>query len=154
MTAIYVDESIEIQALPPRVWEVLTSPEWTSQWSGYFGAAGPVESDWRPGSEVRWRNSKGDVYVQGVVKVAEPGKLLQYTVRDVFDPKMRPVSGLPEDDVTQRYSLTGSGARTVLSVSHGDFSKLADGAKLRPLVVQLWNRVLPKLKELAESAGR
>jgi hypothetical protein len=62
----------------------------------------------------------------------------------------RPISGLEEDEITQTYALSSDGRRTTLSTAHGDFSKLSDGEKIYPLVVPLWDRLLPKIKELAE----
>jgi uncharacterized protein YndB with AHSA1/START domain len=61
MNTLFVDRSIEIETNPKRVWEVLTRPEFTAKWAKEFGAAGPIESDWSQGSEVRWRNANGEV---------------------------------------------------------------------------------------------
>ncbi len=126
--------SIEIDASPARVWEVLTRPEWTRQWAAEFGAAGPIESTWEPGSPVRWRNATGDVYVEGRVTDAVPDELLRFTVRDVANARLRPISGRAEDDIAQSYRLASSGGRTVLSTAHGDFAKIADGEALYPLI--------------------
>jgi hypothetical protein len=46
--------------------------------------------------------------------------------------------------------LTGEAGRTVLSTAHGDFAKLPSGEQLFPLVGELWDRLLPRIKELAE----
>jgi uncharacterized protein YndB with AHSA1/START domain len=154
VTEISVTRSLEIGASLARVWEVLTRPEWTSQWAAEFGAAGPIESTWESGSPVRWRNAKGDVYVEGHVTEVVPGQLLRFTVRDVANPRLRPSSGRAEDEITQSYRLAGAGDRTVLSTTHGDFAKIADGETLYPLVGELWDRLLPTIKELAESGQR
>ena len=152
MKKLYVEQSIEIEASPSRVWDVLTRPEFTQKWAGEFGASGPIDSTWTLGSVVNWKNAKGEVYVHGNVTAVSPIKLLRFTVCDAHNPDRRPMSGLAEDEITQSYSLQGDRARTVLAIAHGDFGKLADGEKLYPLVVQLWDRLLPKLKELAERA--
>jgi uncharacterized damage-inducible protein DinB len=101
---LVVERSIEIRASPSRVWQVLTEPQWTRQWASEFGAAGPIESMWVPGSEVLWRNAAGEVYVNGVVVAADAGRRLRFTVRDVNHPDRRPTSGQPEDDITQSIS--------------------------------------------------
>jgi uncharacterized protein YndB with AHSA1/START domain len=150
MSKHYVESSIEIQASPSQVWDVLTRPEMTQKWAGEFGAAGPIDSTWTLGSPVLWRNAKGEVYVRGNITAVRPLALLRFTVCDVFHPEMRPISGLPEDEITQSYALAGDGKRTILSIAHGDFGKLANGEKLYPLVVQLWGRLLPRIKQLAQ----
>jgi uncharacterized protein YndB with AHSA1/START domain len=152
MTKLDVENSIEIHASPSRVWDILTRPEWTQKWASEFGATGPIDSDWTLGSEVRWRNPKGEVYVRGNVVAVVPLQWLRFTVCDALNTGLRPTSGLPEDEITQSYSLSGVGERTILSTIHGDFAKLPNGDKLYPLVVQLWDRLLPRIKVLAEGA--
>ncbi|MCC7039606.1 MAG: SRPBCC domain-containing protein [Burkholderiales bacterium] len=150
MDKLYVERSIEIHVRPSRVWEILTEPEWTSRWAVEFGATGPIDSNWKLGSDVLWRNAQGEVYVDGKVTAVARGRLLRFTVRDVLNPELRPASGLADDDITQTYSLVGDAGRTVLSTAHGDFAKLVGGEQLDPFVVSLWGRLLPKVKELAE----
>ena|SRR5580765_616103 len=153
MDTLYVDRSIEIEASSVRIWEVLTQPEFTAKWANEFGSAGPIESDWTIGSEVRWRNAKREVYVSGKVIAVVPHTLLQFTVCDVFNAGFRPISGRAEDEITQSYFLRGGPQRTTLTTRHGDFRNLANGEKLFPLVGQLWNRLLPQFKALAEAPG-
>jgi len=149
MARLYVEKSIDIDAPATIVWTVLTSPKFTEQWSGFFGATGPIETDWNPGGRVSWKNAAGEVYVSGVVTAAETNKLLRFTVRAI-KPEMQPMSGLAEDDITQTYALAERAGRTTLSIAHGDFSKLRDGEKIRPGAASVWDGVLPKIKELAE----
>jgi uncharacterized protein YndB with AHSA1/START domain len=128
---------------------VLTRPEFTQQWAGKFGAAGPIDSDWQLGSQVLWKNADGKVYVSGNVIALEPNKLLRFTVRDIR-PELQPISGLEKDDITQTYALVGQGGHPLLSSAHGDFSKLAGGEKIYPLASAVWDELLPQIKELAE----
>jgi uncharacterized protein YndB with AHSA1/START domain len=144
-----VAKSIAIDASAEQVWRVLTSPELTSQWAVEFGASGPIESTWRLGSPVLWRNAQGEVYVFGRVTALEPGKLLAFTVCST-QAEMRPTSGRDEDEIAQTYTLSSRGARTVLTATHGDFAQLAGGEQIFPRVVELWDRLLPKIQELAE----
>ena len=152
MKKLYVENSIEIAASPARVWQVLTLPAWTQKWAREFGATGPIDSNWAIGSTVLWRNAQGEVYVRGNVIDAIPLQLLRFTVCDVFSPAMRPVSGSAVDEITQSYSLVARQEHTVLHIAHGDFAKLANGEQLYPLVIQLWDRLLPRLKGLAEGS--
>jgi hypothetical protein len=121
----------------------------SSEWSDLFGAKGPVESDWKVGSDVLWRNADGVVYVTGRVLASERAKLLQFSVRST-QPEMQPLSGRPEDDITQAYALAESGGRTMLSVAHGDFRHLAKGEEIYPAVMAGWDTLLARFKQLAE----
>ena len=148
MSKLYVDKSVEIDASPARVWEVLTSRELTTDWASEFSSGGPqihIESDWVVGSPVLWKNQKGHVVVEGTVTAAELHSLLQYTVFDVD--ARRPALG-PHDGVT--YKLTDRSGKTILWVSQGDFSTMADGARYRELSEAIWERALARIKRLAE----
>lgn len=108
MTKLFVETSIEIDAPASRVWAVLTSPALNSQWSGLSGAKGAIDTNWQPGSPVKWRNADCDVYVHGRVLVAEPGRRLQFSAR-ATNPALQPLSGLEEDDITHTYALSEAG---------------------------------------------
>ena len=152
MTPLIAEKSIVINAPPSRVWTVLTRPEYTEQWAALFKAKGPIDSDWKLGSKVLWRNEADEVYVTGTVIAAEPNKLLKFTVRSTTR-EMQPLSGLAADDITQTYALAERDGQTILSTAHGDFTKLANGDKIYPAVVAGWDIILAKLKELAESVS-
>jgi uncharacterized protein YndB with AHSA1/START domain len=147
MTKLIAEKSIEIAAPAAKVWAVLTQR--SSEWSDLFGAKGPVESDWKVGSDVLWRNADGVVYVTGRILDAQPSKLLRFSVRST-QREMQPVSGRAEDDITQTYALAEHGGRATLSTAHGDFVNLANGPQIYPHVVEGWDRILARLKELAE----
>ena len=149
MTKLIVEKSIDIDAPASTVWRVLTTPEFTQQWSGFFGATGPIDAEWKVGGRVLWKNADGQVYVSGTVIALEQDRLLKFAVR-ATNKAMQPTSGLDEDDITQTYALSEHEGRTTLSISHGDFSKLANGEQIRPNAAAVWDRVLPKIKELAE----
>jgi uncharacterized protein YndB with AHSA1/START domain len=147
MTPLIAEKSIEIAAPASNVWTVLAAR--TSEWSDLFGAKGPIESDWKVGSDVLWRNADGVVYVRGRVLASEPAKLLRFTVRST-QREMQPLSGRPEDDITQTYALAEHGGRTTLSVAHGDFRHLAKGEEIYPAVMAGWDQLLARFKTLAE----
>jgi uncharacterized protein YndB with AHSA1/START domain len=149
MTKLFVEKSTEINAPASKVWAILTKPEFTREWAGMFGATGPIDSDWQLGSQVLWKNAAGKVYVYGKVVALEPNKLLQFTVRSV-KPELQPISGSDKDDITQTYVLLEQDGNTSLSIEHGDFSMLANGEKIGPGAMTVWDKVLPKIKELAE----
>ena len=53
-----------------------------------------------------------------------------------------------EDGIT--YELTNKRGDTLLHVRQGDFSVIPNGEKYFEATEQVWDRVLPKIKELAE----
>ena len=151
MTPLIAEKSIEINAPAARVWTVLTNPHYNEKWAALFAAKGPIDSDWKLGSKVLWRNTDGQVYVTGAVIALETNKLLRFTVRSTTK-EMQPLSGLAEDDITQTFALHEHDGRTTLSIAHGDFSKLANGDKILPAVVAGWDTILALLKQLAEGS--
>ena len=147
MEKLFVNKTIEINAPASKVWNALTRREYTDQWAVEFsgGAEFHIESDWNPGSPVLWTGQDGSVIVQGNVTALEPQKFLRFTVFDVRGEKP-PVTD--EDGIT--YELTEQNGKTLLRLSQGDFSAMADGEKYRELSAEIWDRVLTKVKELAE----
>ncbi|HEV8338488.1 MAG TPA: SRPBCC domain-containing protein [bacterium] len=149
MTKLFVDKSIEIDAPPRRVWDALTKRALTDQWTGEFSSGGPqfhIESDWQLGSPVLWKGQDGTLVVEGEVTAIEPQRLLRFTVFDVRSVEKPPIT--PEDGIT--YTLTEKDGRTTLQMRQGDFSVMREGEKYHQLSAQVWDRVLPKVKALAE----
>src|SRR5947209_734572 len=147
MPKLFVDKTIEITAPASTVWDVLTSPERTSEWAPEFtgGAQFHIESDWKPGSPVLWKSKDGNVIVEGNVTALEPHTFLRFTVFDVRGEKP---SVTDEDGIT--YHLTEHAGKTTLRLLQGDFSVMTDGEKYHGLSAEVWDRVLPKIKALAE----
>ncbi|HLO27818.1 MAG TPA: SRPBCC domain-containing protein [Anaerolineales bacterium] len=147
MSRLFVDKTIEIHASPDKVWEVLTRREYTRQWASKFNGGSPfyIESDWEMGSPVFWKDSDGNVIVEGNVTALEPNKLLRFTVFDVRGEKP-PVT--EEDGIT--YKLSERRGQTDLQVLQGNFSAMTDGEKYREMSAEVWEHVLPIMKELSE----
>jgi len=147
MSKLFVDQSTEINAPVSNVWEVLTKREYTSQWAPEFSGGSPfqIESDWYPGSPVLWKDSESKTIVEGNVTALQPQKLMRFTVFDVRNERP-PVT--EEDGIT--YQLSEKDGKTILHVLQGDFSAIPDGEKYRDMSADVWARVLPKVKELAE----
>lgn len=147
MSKLFVDQSIEINAPVSKVWEVLTKPEYTFEWAPEFsgGSSFHIESDWNLGSPVLWKDSEGKTLVEGNVTALGPRKLLRFTVFDVRSERP-PVT--EEDGIT--YQFSEKNGKTTLHVLQGDFSAMPEGEKYRDMSAEIWDRVLPKVKELAE----
>jgi uncharacterized protein YndB with AHSA1/START domain len=147
MSKLFVDKSIEIDAPVTKVWEVLTVRRYTSNWAPEFSGGSPflIESDWKPGSPVVWKDAEDRTIVEGNVTALDPPKLLRFTVFDVRSERP-PVK--EDDGIT--YELSEKDDKTRLHVLQGDFSAMPDGEKYRDLSAEIWERVLSKVKELAE----
>ena len=147
MSKLFVDKSIEINAPISKVWEILTAPAYTAQWAPEFNGESPfrLESDWRLGSPVFWKDQAGKTIVEGNVTALEPGKLLRFTVFDVRSERP-PVT--EEDGITFHFSQKDG--KTMLQVLQGDFSNMPEGEKFRDMSAEIWDHVLLKVKGLAE----
>jgi uncharacterized protein YndB with AHSA1/START domain len=149
MKKLFVEKTIEINAPRSKVWDALTKREYTDQWALEFSSGGPqfhIESDWKLGSPVLWKGQDDKVIVEGNVTALEPEELLRFTV---FDVRMENPSVTEEDGIT--YKLSQKNGKTALHIRQGDFSALDDGEKYRDMSAQVWDRVLPKVKKLAET---
>ena len=143
-----VTSSIRINATPSRVWDALTNPAMTRKYM--FGCE--ALSDWQPGSPLIWKgnfNGVEMIAVKGEVVRIEPGKFLAYTT---IDPNNPAVPDLPENYLTVTYDVAGEGDGTLLTVSQGDYSKVAEGQKRYDETVAGggWSPILEQIKQLLE----
>jgi uncharacterized protein YndB with AHSA1/START domain len=147
MSELFVVKTIEIKAPIAKVWDVLTRREQTGKWASEFTGGAPfyIESEWKLGSPVLWKDQNGTVIVEGTVTALEQHTLLRFTVFDVRGEKP-PVT--EEDGIT--YRLREQDGKTTLQVLQGDFSTMADAEKYHRMSEEIWERVLPKVKALAE----
>src|SRR3974390_2407245 len=150
MSKLFVDKTIEINAPIAKVWVVLTRREKTGEWASEFSGGAPfyIESEWKLGSPVLWKDQNGTIIVEGTVTALEPFTLLRFTVFDVHSD--RPVVS-EEDGIS--YRLSEQGGKTTLQVRQGDFSGMADAEKFHRMSEEIWERVLPKVKALAEQGS-
>jgi uncharacterized protein YndB with AHSA1/START domain len=149
MPQLFVDKTVEIEAPASKVWAALTRRDATAKWAPEFSDGGPafhLESDWNLGSAVSWKDKEGNVFVEGNVTAREPNRFLRFTVFDVRSP--RALTG-PEDGIS--YELSEGNGKTTLHIRQGDFSVIPDGEKFRRMTDETWDRVLPKVKQLAEA---
>jgi uncharacterized protein YndB with AHSA1/START domain len=143
---LFVDKTIGINASAAKVWDALTKPECTDLWTGEFSPEFRLESDWQLGHRVEWKDSKGKVCVEGEVTALKPGKMLRYTVADTRAPRVLMKEG---DGIT--YELAEDDGRTTLRILQGDFSGMEHGEKYCRMTAETWDRVLPKVKAIAEN---
>lgn len=141
-----ISNTISINAEKSKVWEILTQPEWTRQYM--FGC--DVITDWKPGNPVLWQgemNGEKIVYVKGNVVEYKHNDKIRYTV---FPPGLD-LEDIPENYLTVTYELSDTNGQTRLTISEGDFSKVANGKQRYAETLEGGDTILVKIKELAES---
>jgi uncharacterized protein YndB with AHSA1/START domain len=151
MSRIITNE-ILIHAPASKVWRALTDPSETKQYM--FGCE--TVSDWNIGSPLLWEGTwegKKMVFVKGHIANIIPDRHLTYTV---FDPNNPAMEDVPENYLTVTYDLSEEEHGTRLTVTQGDFSKVADGERRYQESYnngEGWNPILKKIKEQVESAA-
>lgn len=149
MQAKTVQNTISINAPADKVWDALTNPVQTKKYM--FGCE--TVSDWRQGSPLLWRmeyEGKDLVAVKGDIVDIKPGELLAYTV---IDPNNPTIEDKPENYLTVTYELSPENDSTLLTVTQGDYNKVADGEKRYAEAYnngEGWNPILVQIKAIAE----
>lgn len=149
MQALFVDKTIDIKAHVTYVWQVLTDKEFTKEWAGEFQNNTEelyIDSQWQQGDVVEWKKKGGEVIVTGKVTALEMGALLRFTVGDVTHTQF---TLNEEDGIT--YEFSEKNGNTTLHVRQGDFAVIPNGETYRDITASTWDRVLPKVKKLAEA---
>ncbi|MBK6571289.1 MAG: SRPBCC domain-containing protein [Saprospiraceae bacterium] len=145
-----IKNTIQIIATPSKVWDALVNPEKTKKYM--FGCE--TVSDWKVGSSLLWKgeyDGQSIVFVKGNIIAIDPEKFLAYTV---IDPNNNEIPDLPENYLTVTYSLTQEDHHTTLTVTQGDYSKVAEGEKRYQESYnngEGWNPILVQIKNLVES---
>lgn len=149
---LMITNNISINAPASTVWDALVNPAQTKKYM--FGCE--TVSDWKKGSELLWRGEyegKAMVFVKGQIVKIEPGKLLVYTV---IDPNNPSIPDIPENYLTVTYLLKEENGATVLTVTQGDYSTVAEGEKRYKDSYnngEGWNPILVQIKKLVEETG-
>lgn len=129
-----------IAATPERVWEALTSAEYTARY--FFGRR--IESDWKEGSAWTLWMPDGRADVSGRVLRADPPRLLSVSWRVEWIPELR---DLPESIVTYTLEPLGDVVRLTMEEAHPTPipEELLEGGR------QGWPMILSALKTLLET---
>ena len=149
-TPVFVSNSITINAPATEVWDALVNPEKTKIYM--FGCE--AISGWKPGDKLLWKgifDGKELVAVKGEIVSIEPGSRLEYTT---FDPNNPAMADAPENYLNVIYELQEIEGKTMLTVSQGDFSIVANGEQRYKEVYnngEGWNPILIQIKALVES---
>ena len=145
---LFVKNTITINAPANAVWEALVNPLQTKKYM--FGCE--TVSDWKPGSSLEWKGEhegKDIIYVKGNILEINPGKFLAYTT---IDPHSN-IDDVSENYLTVTYDLQPENGHTVLTVTQGDYSKVAEGERRYNEAWnngEGWNPILVQIKALVE----
>ena len=145
--ALIIESAIIIDAPLQEVWDHLINPEKTKAYM--FGCE--VISDFKVGSPVLWQatvEGKETVFVKGHVVSIDSPVHFAYTT---FDPHST-MEDIPENYLTVTYNLKEENGKVRLSITHGDFAKVADGeSRYKDTTANGgWDAILENIKKLAE----
>jgi len=137
---LIAETSITIDASPSEVWKAITTPEKVKQY--LMGTN--VTTDWKVGSAISYEGEyNGKTYKdKGVIKKAEPGKILQSTYWSSMGGK----EDKPENYNLVTYKLEDKDDKTVVTLSQDNIHS----EKEKQHVTKNWEGVLKKLKTVAE----
>ena len=145
---LFVKNTITIHAPAAKLWEVLTNPEQTKKYM--FGCE--TISNWKVGSELLWQGNyegKEMVFVKGHVVEINPENFLAYTT---IDPNST-IDDVSENYLTVTYLLQEENGETVLTVTQGDYAKVAEGERRYKEANnggEGWTPILAEIKKVAE----
>lgn len=142
-----IQNNITINASSEVVWDALTNPEQTKKYM--FGCE--AVTDWNVGSPLLWRGThegQDMVFVEGHIVAIEPGRSLVYTT---IDPNST-IDDTSENYLTVTYDLAIEQGQTVLTVTQGDYTTVADGERRYQEAVAEggWAPILLAIKILVE----
>jgi uncharacterized protein YndB with AHSA1/START domain len=141
---LIVRRSIDIAAEPSRVWEIIVSPAFWPKWMMVSPALEPGQTAIDIGSEVKWRNERGEIYLTGTVTTLDRESCLVLELDDVSWTR----SAAP-GEVTYSLAITQDGDHTHVEFRLGDLAIDPKGREWRQSYVD--SRELEKIKELAEA---
>lgn len=130
-----------IHTTPERLWEAITSPDFTKD---YFG--GPVDSDWCAGSQYHFKNNEGGAMHFGTILEVDPPRRLVQTFEHAFSEE----HGGGPDDVSQvTWEIEPRGEVCKLTLVH----TYNGGSKSFESSGSGWPMVLSGLKTLLETGA-
>ncbi len=135
--------SVIVNAPAEKVWQALTDPALIKQY--LFGT--DAESDWKPGSPVRYRGVwEGKPYEdKGTILESVPGKVLKATYWSAASGK----PDAPENYYTITQRIKEKAGVTALDLTQENCPSREDADHS----ASNWNMVLGKLKEILEKPG-
>jgi uncharacterized protein YndB with AHSA1/START domain len=129
---------VYIRATPERLWQAITDPAMTSIY--YFGSL--IESDFKVGSPLRYKQADGSVDIDGEVLEVDPPRRLVHSFTTRWEQNDDPPT-------TVTWEITPMGSETcLLEMTHAGFT--AENATYES-VKGGWPMILSGLKTLVET---
>jgi uncharacterized protein YndB with AHSA1/START domain len=146
MNKLYVENSTQINALPARVWEVLTKPNYIREWDDVPEnfTAESLELN----SEMRWHHDGKTTSL--TVTEMKPLEHLKLALQNSSWKSPSWKSPPPQGDIAYTYTLSKQNEKTLFTIGIGDFAKLPDGQAYYDASIEFAETALPKIKALAE----
>ena len=145
-----ITKSIDIEAPPERVWDVLLDDATYRQWTAEFMAGSYADTDWQEGSTVRFLDPSGSGLLAHIAASRHPELVdIEYDglvadgKDDTESDHAREYRGSRET-----YRLTRTPSGTHLDISADMAEQYYDD------MVAAWDRALAKAKALAETPRR
>lgn len=142
-----LEYSIEINATPERVWQVITGKESYGKWTSAFCEGSTVETDWKKGSKALFGDGKGNGMVSEIAE-SIPGQYLSiHHLGELKDGVEDPTTFKGEQwgDACENYTLKEVDGRTVWTVNMDMNDEYVQ------YMEDTWPKALLKAKELAEN---
>ncbi len=134
---------ILIEAPVERVWQSLTSPEYTREW--WF--ANTVESTWEVGAPIRYLGEDGLPDIVGEVLVHEPPRHLATTFQPVWSKEVEHEDGTRVDWRLDRVDDVADAESTLVRLIH---TGVVAGSVLDRETDPGWEYLLESLKKAVE----
>jgi uncharacterized protein YndB with AHSA1/START domain len=146
MSQLVIRKQVEIDAPPSTIWKALTENEFIQQYM--FNCV--AETDWQPGSPLLWKGvADGKLYVKGNIVAVDAPHRLVYTV---IDPNSSTIADIPANYLTMTFVLKPNNNHgSVLEVSQGDYSTVAEGQRRYKETLESDDMVLKGIKKVAEA---
>lgn len=132
-------QSIRIRASLEDIWDIVLHPD--NQWGLAFGGGALVETDWKEGSPVIWRDTENNIGANGIVEGHQPREYLQLHYYD----EVAPNPGDRLGDYYEKIRLVREGDACVLSIDIGKIAK-SDITSHK----EMWKEAMNVIKQLAE----
>jgi len=127
-----VSISVDINANPPKIWDVITNKNYAKELGNEFDKHAFVESNWKLGSKVHFKYEPNKLVSTGTI-----GKLIENELIQIdYD--------FPGFDYVEKYSIEKNESICKLSIYAGPYTTDFEAQKV------VWKNWLSKVKELSE----
>ena len=127
-----VSIGIDIDALPAKVWQVITKDTFAKELGEVFDKNAFVESDWKLGSKVHFKYEPDKIVYSGTI-----GKLIEEAlIRIDYD--------FPGFDYEERYSIEKKDSKSRLSLDAGPYPQDFEAQ------MKVWSNWLSKVREICD----